>query len=86
MHGLEWKEEQVERERGRLSPISQLLNAKIFKKPALSKGERSEPLRYLHIESCRMLPMDSHMAGPINSKLSEYAVGCLEIVLAKEFF
>ena len=35
MHGLEWKEEQVERERGRLSPISQLLNAKIFKKPAL---------------------------------------------------
>ena len=30
--------------------------------------------------------MDSHMAGPIKSKLSEYVLGCIEIVLVKEFF
>ena len=28
--------------------------------------------------------MDSHMAEPIKSKLSEYVVGCLEIVLGQE--
>ena len=33
-----------------------------------------------------MSPMDSHMAGPISPKLSEYVEGCLEIVLDKDFF
>ena len=36
------------------------------------------------LEFCRMSPMDSHMAGPINSKLSEHVVGYLEIVLGRK--
>ena len=50
-----------------------------LQKPRLSKGERSEPLRYEHTKSCRSSPIGSAMAGPICTKLSEDVGGRGEI-------
>ena len=52
----------------------------------LSKGERSEPLRYLHDESCRSGAISSQMAAPGRPILTGCAEGMGEMALAKEFF
>ena len=47
----------------------------------LSKGERSEPLRYIHNESCCSDAISSQMAAPGRPILAGWAEGMWEMAL-----